>query len=423
MNNTNKNNSNNKAEAAASPAASSPRSASPFFTRLNRNIVLDYWYSFINNLNMSSSIWVLYLAYRGMNLMQIGLLEGLFHATSMICEVPSGAVADLWGRRRTLIAGQICMAVSCIIMLFARSFPFFALGFIIQAFSYNLKSGSEEALLYDSMKLCGREEQYLRVNGRLNFLIEVAQAIATVSGGILAEYSYNWCYGACLAIALLGIFPACLMTEPQSGHTEDHSADRLPLTTLLKNHFQTSLHILREQEQIRRLVMYYSVIFMAYTLLFFYSQQYFYDLGLNKISISVIMLFAGAISCLGALASEWLYTYLKNRLVYLASCSIALGLIGFGFHRLLPAIAALLLASFFNSVLYPVQSISLNRLIPSGQRATLISVNSMAFSVAMLLCFPLAGGLAEALGLPIIFAILGALLMLGTILVHRLHIL
>lgn len=416
-----KNTSFNTSEVTQKSSAVSPH-RNPL-AALRRNIPLDYCYSFINNLNMSNSIWVLYLAYRGMSLMQIGLLEGVYHATSMFCEVPSGAVADLWGRKRTLLVGRICMAISCIIMLFARSFPFFALSFLVQAFSNNLNSGSEEALLYDSMKQCGREEDYMRVNGRLNVLIEVAQAIATVAGGILAEYSYTWCYGACVVIALLGFLPACFMAEPEHAEPEEEQTGRLSIPHLFKKHFLTSLRILRKQKRIRQLVVYYSIIFMVYTLLFFYSQQYFYDLGLNKIAISVIMLFVGGISCLGALASEWLYTHLRGQLVYLASGSIAFGLIGFGFHKLLPAVIALMLASFFNSVLYPVQSISLNRLIPSSQRATLISVNSMAFSVAMFLCFPVAGALAETLGLPAVFTALGILLLLGTALTHHKKIL
>lgn len=63
--------------------------------RLNRNIVLDYINTFVTNLNMQSSIWVLYLAYCGLNLAQIGLVEGIYHATSIVFEIPSGAVADL----------------------------------------------------------------------------------------------------------------------------------------------------------------------------------------------------------------------------------------------------------------------------------------------------------------------------------------
>ena len=70
--------------------------------KLQKNIGLDYIATFITNLNMQSSIWVLYLAYCGMNLAQIGLLEGVYHATSIICEIPSGAFADLLGRKRSI---------------------------------------------------------------------------------------------------------------------------------------------------------------------------------------------------------------------------------------------------------------------------------------------------------------------------------
>ena len=52
--------------------------------RLKRNVGLDYVHTFLSNMNMQSSIWVLYLAYCGLHLAQIGLLEGIYHATSIV---------------------------------------------------------------------------------------------------------------------------------------------------------------------------------------------------------------------------------------------------------------------------------------------------------------------------------------------------
>ena len=46
--------------------------------RLKRNVGLDYVHTFLSNMNMQSSIWVLYLAYCGLHLAQIGLLEGIY---------------------------------------------------------------------------------------------------------------------------------------------------------------------------------------------------------------------------------------------------------------------------------------------------------------------------------------------------------
>ena len=199
--------------------------------RLKRNVGLDYVHTFLSNMNMQSSIWVLYLAYCGLHLAQIGLLEGIYHATSIVCEIPSGAAADLLGRKRCMILSNLCIVVSCVIMLFSKSFGWFAVSFAVQALGNNLNSGSEEALVYDSMKCLGQEEHYMGVYGRLNVLIEVAQGLATVAGGVLAEFSYFWCYAACVVIAVLALLPVLWMAERgscggRSSGTENDLGDR-----------------------------------------------------------------------------------------------------------------------------------------------------------------------------------------------------
>ncbi|MDE7273523.1 MAG: MFS transporter [Lachnospiraceae bacterium] len=376
--------------------------------KLMHNIALDYFITFITNLNMQSSIWVLYLAYCGLNLAQIGLVEGIYHATGIVFEIPSGAVADLLGRKKSMILSKLCIAVSCMIMLFARSFWFFALSFVIQALGNNLNSGSEEALVYDSMKYAGREEQYLRVCGRLNMIMEVSQGIATVVGGILAEFSYFWCYSACAVIAVLALVPVVLMTEAPCAETDN---SRKSVSDVVGFHFKTCFQILRSDRRILHIIVYYSVVFAAQTVLFFYSQQYYYDMGYNKIQISLIMLAVGGVSCAGAVMSERIFARLGRKTGVIGALVIAAAFLGYGVRSLVVSIAALLAANFCNSVLYPVQSEQLNSLIPSGQRATLISVNSMFFSIGMILLFPAAGLLADRWGLTAVLVGIGLVLM------------
>ena len=375
--------------------------------RLKRNITLDYISTFITNLNMQSSIWVLYLAYCGLSLAQIGLVEGIYHATSIVFEIPSGAVADLLGRKKSMVLSKVCIVISCIIMLFAKSFCFFALSFVIQALGNNLNSGSEEALVYDSMKYAGQEEQYMRVCGRLNMVIEVSQGIATVAGGILAEFSFFWCYSACVVIAVIALLPVELMIEAPYTDTEN---GRKSVREVALSHFGTCFRILRSDRRILNIIIYYSVFFAAQTLLFYYSQQYYYELGYNKIQISLIMLVVGGVSCIGAVMSEWIFAKFGEKIAVIGALVIAVAFMGYGFCNIFVSIIALIAANFFNSVLYPVQSQQLNSLIPSGQRATLISVNSMFFSVGMLLLFPLAGILADQWGLTTVFTGIGLVL-------------
>ena len=392
--------------------------------RLKRNVGLDYVHTFLSNMNMQSSIWVLYLAYCGMHLAQIGLLEGIYHATSIVCEIPSGAAADLLGRKLCMILSNICIAVSCVIMLFSKSFGCFAVSFVVQALGNNLNSGSEEALVYDSMKCLGQEEHYMGVYGRLNVLIEVAQGLATVAGGALAEFSYFWCYAACVVIAVLALLPVLWMAEPtQCGEAADtagegveDAAEGTPaqrtIRETVKHHFAVSACILQKDVRIGKIIGFYSVVFAAHTLLFFYSQQYFADLGYNKVQISVIMLLVGGASCLGALVSEKMYRWFGKKCLIPETVIIAGAILCYGAGKAGVAIAALMCAGFANAALYPIQSDSLNALIPSEQRATLISVDSMCFSIVMIVLFPLAGALADRWGLKTVLLLLGVILLL-----------
>ena len=392
--------------------------------RLKRNVGLDYVHTFLSNMNMQSSIWVLYLAYCGIYLAQIGLLEGIYHATSIVCEIPSGAAADLLGRKRCMILSNICIAVSCVIMLFSKSFGCFAVSFVVQALGNNLNSGSEEALVYDSMKCLGQEGHYMGVYGRINVLIEVAQGLATVAGGVLAEFSYFWCYTACVVIAVLALLPVLWMAEPpQCGEAADtagegveDAAEGTPAqrTTreTVKHHFAVSACILQKDVRIGKIIGFYSVVFAAHTLLFFYSQQYFADLGYNKVQISVIMLLVGGASCLGALVSEKMYRWFGKKCLIPETVIIAGAILCYGAGKADVAAAALMCAGFANAALYPIQSDSLNALIPSEQRATLISVDSMCFSIAMIVLFPLAGALADRWGLKTVLLLLGVILLL-----------
>lgn len=100
---------------------------------------------------------------------------------------------------------------------------------------------------------------------------------------------------------------------------------------------------------------------------------------------------------------------------------IGAALVCYGFHNVAVSVVTFATAGFCNALLYPIQSDSLNDLIPSEQRATLISVDSMFFSIAMILVFPAAGAAADVFGLTGVLVGIGAGLWLfvGTWLIFK----
>lgn len=82
---------------------------------------------------------------RGFSLAEIGLAEGVFHLTSLLCEVPSGMAADLLGRRRTLIFGGVLGVFSALAMAFAPGLGLICTAMALKALGYNMLSGTAEA--------------------------------------------------------------------------------------------------------------------------------------------------------------------------------------------------------------------------------------------------------------------------------------
>ena len=123
-----------------------------------------YLYEIISGLQIVDAVWVLLLLSRGFSLAQTGIAEGFFHVVSMCCEIPSGMLSDMIGRKKTLILAGLVSAAGSLCMIATDWFGVILVAMGLNAFSYNLVSGTREALTYDSLLESGQEERYLKVS-------------------------------------------------------------------------------------------------------------------------------------------------------------------------------------------------------------------------------------------------------------------
>ncbi len=99
--------------------------------------------------------WVAILAARGFSLVEIGIVETVFHITSLIFEIPSGVLADVFGRKKMLIISSIMQMIGSLVMIVSDDLLLVSLSIAFYATSYNFASGSGDALAYDSLKRVG----------------------------------------------------------------------------------------------------------------------------------------------------------------------------------------------------------------------------------------------------------------------------
>lgn len=368
--------------------------------KIKNNIKNYYLYRFFSSFDITSAIWVLYLGYKGMSLTEIGLLEGIFHITGFLSEIPTGALADLFGRRKSMIIGRITSVLSAIIMLFSNSFIGFAIGFVLSAWGYNLNSGSEEALVYDTLKILNREDEYLNINGRLNLIIEVSQGLAVFIGGLLSQINFSISY---IVAIIIGV---CSLTISLN-FIEVESRDKNQEKVRVRDHFKTSINIIRDNKKLFNILMFFPVIYTFSAVIYFYGQQFFSDTGYSRVNISIIFLLNGIVSALGSILSDRIYKICKSLGWIFITIIISLLIITMGYATKNLSILIFISIGFLTAILQPISSKLINSMVESKQRATIILVESMFYSLMMLILFPICGLIGDIFSLDTSFKIIG----------------
>lgn len=201
---------------------------------LTRNISLYRWSRFLRNLLFWQAIWFLY--YQDvLSAAEAILLYALTDIATTVLEVPSGYMSDRLGRRRTLIASAIAGLAAAILLVIGGSFSVFAIATMLFGTSIAFSSGTDEAILYESLAATGREDEIEHqeiVAWRYSF---TALALSAVIGGALAMIEMKLAYiGVVFSFAAL-TWVTWKMVEPPHTQSMDEGGELLRWHKVLDN--------------------------------------------------------------------------------------------------------------------------------------------------------------------------------------------
>jgi MFS family permease len=348
-------------------------------------------YNLATNATLSSGVWMIYLAHHGYSLVAIGLLEMTLHVIKLCAEIPAGIYADLLGRRRSLFlyCGLSAAAMLCLAL---PLWPSVVLSFGLWGLAFAFRGGAEEALLWGLARRCVADERqqqgyYSRLISRMYLLALVAEAAGTSLGGVCGQLEEALPFVAQAALALLAMLPLLALPE------ERGASLRQPL-----GHLQQGLRAVRDDRLLVGLLLLAGLVEGCGLTIYYYHQLYLVDLGLTLSQVGLVIAVSQLISfgCT-ALAPVLLARLGRARLLPLLLVMLASGLLVMSL-----SLAALSLAGFLvlfqgaYALWQPVMSTWLNERCPEAQRATVLSLQTGLFSVAMVALFPLFGlGLGE----------------------------
>src|SRR5579871_6600081 len=150
--------------------------------KLERNIYLYYIVDFLTALLFIIPVWVAFER-RILTFTEMALFTAICAGVSLSLEVPTGALADLLGRKVTMMLGWAINGIGFTIEAFAPSPGMFLCAFITMGVGTALVSGADVALIFDSLKVLKKEEEFSRFMSRSKLLYRIGLAIATFLGG------------------------------------------------------------------------------------------------------------------------------------------------------------------------------------------------------------------------------------------------
>ena len=376
--------------------------------------------TFCRRFHLYLHAYALLLLARGLSLVQISLIESIFIGSIFLLEVPTGIVADRFGRKWSIVASIFLVMCGELLFLFARDFNWYVAMALVAGAGFACASGAIEALIYDSLPPESREEAMKRAMGRVNSYSLIAFVIAPIIGGLIigdgALENFVPAIALTVVALLIGVIAGLTLQEPAVD-----SAEKKPGAWEL---LRDGVSLLRHHARLRRLAL--LVVFTApftSALITTLGPPY---LAQNNVSPYVVGVTLSLGSLLAAFTQRYAYKF-EEWLGRPRAIALLILLPGVTYWLLAAAagpfatVLVIILIYGTNDMKSPLFSAYQNALIESRNRATVLSLVNMLLSLFLALGMPVYAALAEQ-SLQLTFVVMGAVIVAAALLlrVHRL---
>lgn len=365
---------------------------------LEANILKSYAFSLLNNFQLWMPIWIVYLIdQRGLSLTEVTALETPFFLTQVLAEVPTGAIADHFGRKASLLLSSLVTAVAVLTFGMATTFLFVLGSYVVWGIGASFRSGADTALLYDSLKALGREVDFATVQGRQLALNWGAVLVAGLVGAPLAA-------ATSLATPVLLSAAIVAASAPIAMSFYEPPTDRAGRPSYWKT-MGGGLAYTWRRATVRYGVLFTTIVAASFYAPNFFVQPFLKGHGASIASLGLFMVPLRLMSIAGNLAAPraqsklglWPMLFLAPPLAAAAGFTLA------GWDSLY-AFAVLPGVFLVNSTRNVLLLNYLNLRIPSETRATVLSAANLVMSLAMAMIAPVFGAVADGFSLRTSFA-------------------
>lgn len=181
--------------------------------KCDKNIPLFYFYHALNAGLFFIPIWVTYQQ-EFLTFSQMAFFNAFFYFIIVIFELPTGAFADIVGRKNSMILGSIVNAIGFFTLGLYPSLTGMIINCILNGIGASLISGANQSIVYDSLKKLGKEDEYPAIWAKASLMFQIVGAFTALLGSYLYTYSSGLPYILRGVFFILSILPALFFKEP-----------------------------------------------------------------------------------------------------------------------------------------------------------------------------------------------------------------
>jgi MFS family permease len=364
-----------------------------------------YYTLMLGNTLAASFIWginTLFLLDAGLSNLEAFAANAFFTAGMLIFEIPTGVVADTVGRRASYLIGTVTLAVTTVLywLLWVWESPFWAWAIVsvLLGLGFTFFSGAVDAWLVDALTATGYRGSLESVFGRAQIVGGIAMLSGSVLGGVIAQITDLGVPFLVRAAVLVVMFIVAALLMRDIGFTPDRSENPIQATRTV---FRASVRYGLGNPPVRWLMLASPFTAGVGIYVFYALQPYLLELWGDEQAYTVAGLAAALLSgaaIVGGAIAPWVRRLFRRRTssILLATVSSAIVLLGLGLVRnFWVAIALVAVWGIASAIDDPVHRAYLNDMIPSKQRATVLSFDSLMGSGGGVVFQPILGRAAD----------------------------
>lgn len=348
-----------------------------------KNIKLYQVYSLFTDTIIIGPIIMVYLLAKGLSFPQVMILQSVAAVAIAVLEVPTGALADRVSRKLSIILGAVITAVGLLMLVATSSFAGLILVHVLLALGFTFKSGADTALIYDTLKVLDRIDEFQNIEGRAHAKALWMQAAGSIVAGFAYEINIHL---PMLLSTVFMLLTALVAVQFQEVDIREHASK----PGYFKQIAETGCFVVRHVK-VRALILYAMVFFVFYRYGFFLFQPYMSSVGIPVRYFGVLFFLFNMVAALTSRKADSIMRLTRNRTLMALSGLMIVSFLLLGLVRFWLGVAAMLLQQMARGLYRPALRKYINKHTPSPMRATVLSFYSLLTQLGSAAANPLLG--------------------------------